>query len=144
MPELDRLPRPVDRLARFIDRLAVPPGDQYDWTLWIEAWSQALRSPAVCSGAERTIKRLADLLASVVRDGQAAGDFEPTVDPEDFVLSLIAMLDGLGISVRLGILGMTRERTRSLALRFARTMLRCDLEPVDDGEPEAHREVVRP
>ena len=94
---------PGARLRRFLelsfhheDGDDLPPS----WVLWPAVWQQALHNPAVREDREELDRRLRDLIAEVVREGQEAGTFA-AVDPDRFARMLSAMTDGLAIAVLL-------------------------------------------
>jgi AcrR family transcriptional regulator len=62
----------VERLGRFFDGYA--RADQ-DWAfqLWLDAWAEAARRPAVRATSHRLNVAWQELIASTIRDGVAAG-----------------------------------------------------------------------
>ncbi|MGZ6576469.1 MAG: TetR family transcriptional regulator C-terminal domain-containing protein, partial [Solirubrobacteraceae bacterium] len=85
-----------------IEETSLGPGGLSDWTLWMEMWVRARRDPAVRTTYFRLDRRQRRLIADIVRDGQACGDFDRRVDPDDFALALSGLMDGLGVQVTLG------------------------------------------
>ena len=86
----------LERTFRLDDSDDLPPS----WVLWPAVWQQAILSPEVRRDREDLDRRLRDVIADVVRQGQAAGTFAD-VDPDRFARMLSAMTDGLAISVML-------------------------------------------
>jgi AcrR family transcriptional regulator len=117
--ELQALERPTDKLVHLLRRIADPPRRLNDWTLLIETWARALRSAVVRDAAERDARRFADILSSVVREGQLAGEFRDDVDPEAFAVLVNGLVDGLGVGSRLEYLGLTPQRVSALVIEFA-------------------------
>jgi AcrR family transcriptional regulator len=110
------------RLLHLIDR-SLPGGATTgetlgDWQLWFELWSRALRDPLVAQKREALDRRWRGTIAQIVRDGQAAGEFEP-VDADDFALRLASLIDGLAIQAILNDRDATPERVRRAALNMA-------------------------
>ena len=86
----------LERTFRLEDSDDLPPS----WVLWPAMWQQAILSPGARRDREELDRRLRDVIADVVRQGQAAGTFAD-VDPDRFARMLSAMTDGLAISVML-------------------------------------------
>jgi AcrR family transcriptional regulator len=110
------------RLFHLIDR-SLPGGATTgetlgDWQLWFELWSRALRDPLVAQKREALDRRWRGTIAQIVRDGQAAGEFEP-VDADDFALRLASLIDGLAIQAILKDREARPERVRRAALDLA-------------------------
>jgi hypothetical protein len=86
-------PGAVERLARFFDGYA--RADQ-DWAfqLWLDAWAEAARRPAVRATSHRLNVAWQELIATTVREGVAEGVW--TCDsPDDVAWRVLSLLDGL-------------------------------------------------
>ena len=70
------------------------------WGLWFDLWVQAFRHPGVAKDRAEMDQRWRGVIAGIVRDGQASGEFGE-VDIEDFAITWGALLDGLSIQVAL-------------------------------------------
>jgi AcrR family transcriptional regulator len=73
---------------------STPPG----WTLWVDAWAAAIRSPEL-----RKVSRLLDLrwkdsVAGIIEDGVRDGEFS-CPDPHRAAWLITALIDGLAIQV---------------------------------------------
>jgi AcrR family transcriptional regulator len=88
---------PVRRLASLLATYG-PTGTAPGWTLWIDAWSTALREPTVGAALRRLDERWRAALASVVTDGVTTGAFE-CPDPAVTAARIGALLDGLSVAV---------------------------------------------
>jgi AcrR family transcriptional regulator len=88
-PALDRL----DRVFRLYS-----PGGSDAWVMWIDAWSQALRSPELRRVSRELDLRWKETIARVIADGVAAAEFT-CPDPSGAAWRLAALLDGLAIQV---------------------------------------------
>ena len=95
-----------------------PDGESWldDWLLWLDLWARAPRDPKVAQDREALDRRWRQTIASIVRDGQAAGEFGP-IDPDDFALRLAALLDGLAIQVVLRDPEVPPERMLAICMR---------------------------
>ncbi len=88
---------PVERLRRVLASYG-PAGEAHGWTLWIEAWSTALREPSIQAALRTLDQRWRDALEHVVDEGVADGSFS-CVDIASSVARVGALLDGLSVAV---------------------------------------------
>jgi len=123
----------VEKLVHLIEETSLGPGGLSDWTLWMEMWVRARRDPAVRDSYFRLDRRQRELIANIVREGQASGDFDSGADPDDFALVLSGLMDGLGVQVTLGQPDVTAERMVDRCLALASLELGCELEPSDSA-----------
>jgi hypothetical protein len=98
----------------------------YDAALWMELWAKALRDPELAETRAELDGRWRSAIATVVREGQASGEFG-TVDADEFAVLLASLLDGLSVQIALGDAEVTAERVRELALKLAERELGCEL-----------------
>jgi AcrR family transcriptional regulator len=126
----EALPRASDKLRFMVESSAHQRTRADDWTLWIEMWARALRRPQVRAHYERLDRRMRLLVADVIRDGQAAGEFR-ACDADDAALTLSALLDGLGVQRTLDHEDLPPERMVDLCLRWVARELECDLNERD-------------
>ena len=108
---------PVERLERVLREYLPGPRDQ-SWTLWIDAWGEALRSPTLREISEELDLAWVAMLERVIRDGVAAKRFR-TADPAASAWRLAALMDGLGLQVVLHKSTMSKakmlDHTRAVA-----------------------------
>jgi AcrR family transcriptional regulator len=116
-----------DRLIYLIEETSLGPVGFSDWTLWMEVWVRARRSPELRASYPRLDRRQRELIAAIVKDGQQEGEFDNQVDPVEFALGLSALLDGLGVQVTLGYPDVTRARMVNRCLAMASMELGCEL-----------------
>ena len=126
--ELAQLEGPRQRLARIVELW--PADGDGEVVLWMELWVRALRDPAVNAARAGLDARWREAIAEVVRDGQAAGEFS-AVDPEEFALTLGALMDGFAIQLALRDPGVTAEQVRGHCMALVDE--RLGLEGVGDG-----------
>ena len=100
----------VDRLRRVIAAYG-PTGSAPGWTLWIHAWSTALREPTIRAALRRLDDRWRQALQDVVTDGRAKGEFQ-CPDPAATVARIGGLLDGLSVAV-LVYRSLTRTQLRA-------------------------------
>lgn len=107
--ELGRVRSARQRLLRLL-RASVPegPGDPH-WLLWLEVWAMAPHDPDLLHDQELQATRFYDLLARVIREGQASGEIDPSLDASEAALRLSALVDGLAVQVAIGTPRMDRR-----------------------------------
>jgi AcrR family transcriptional regulator len=125
-----------DELTERMDALSSPPAklrmilsssaEEYDWTLWMELWTRALRDSASGDARTRLDERWRSQIAAVIREGQVAGDFGEG-DPDDVALVLASLIDGLAVQVTLGDPAVSKERMLARSLEIAESLLDCEL-----------------
>ncbi len=111
---------PVDQVRRIL-RLYAPQGAAPGWTLQVEAWAEALRSPELRSTARRLDIRWKSALSVVIAGGVSDGHFTCT-DPESSVYRLTALLDGLSVQAT-----VYRSLTRRQLATWAREAAAAEL-----------------
>ena len=97
------LPSAAERLEEIVAMSCLPEADtepHSSWTLWLDFWTLAARSPEVAKLRQKDDERWRDMISSVVRYGQESGEFSE-VDPGNFSILLCSLLDGLAIQVAL-------------------------------------------
>jgi len=86
---------PAARLLAALDWYA-PSGPARGWTIWIDAWSVAIRDRALAKVLADLQHRWTDAIAAVIDDGVAAGVFR-TADSSAAAARLTSFLDGLAV-----------------------------------------------
>jgi AcrR family transcriptional regulator len=88
---------PIEALRIFF--LTYTPSDK-DWAfqLWLDAWAEAARRPAVRRTSRRLNLEWQALLERTIRSGVAAGAFE-CQDPRGAAWRILSLLDGLALQV---------------------------------------------
>ena len=84
---------PVERLALFLDTYA-RIDDGGSMQLWLDAWSEASRRPALRAISRKLNEDWHALLVSILRDGVATGAMACD-DPDASAWRLLSLLDGL-------------------------------------------------
>jgi AcrR family transcriptional regulator len=117
--DLQRLDRVVTGRGSAADRLRAvlhlyaPAGKAPGWTLDIEAWAEALRTPEIRQASRRLDRRRRAAIEQVVVDGVTAGEFT-CPDPRAATERIAAMLDGLAVATQ-----VRRSVPRARAARWA-------------------------
>jgi AcrR family transcriptional regulator len=115
--------RASDRLRMVIEASCPPePGSERhdsEWHLWLEMWSRSRHDPALGAVRARMDGLFRALIAGVVGEGIATGEFDSSVDPERFAIVLTSLIDGLAIQVILGDPVVDSSTMRGLCLDLA-------------------------
>lgn len=114
---------PADGVRRIL-ALYSPQGDSNGWTLWVDAWSEALREPEMRATSRALDLRWKDVLAEQIRRGNESGLFTCT-DPDAAAWRLSALLDGLAVQVMVH-RSLTKKQLRALVLAAAAQELGVD------------------
>lgn len=113
------------RLEELVALSCLPGADaasKTSWLLWLDLWAQAVRHPEVASVRQKFDERWRETISSLVLEGQEAGEFGP-VDPDDFAVTLSALLDGLTVQIALGDTSVDAGRAFELSMRFVASEL---------------------
>jgi len=115
------------RLEELVALCCQPEADDPDapsasWLLWVDLWAQAARNTEVASVRQKFDERWRDTIASLVTQGQEAGEFGP-VDPADFAVTMSSLLDGFAIQIALEDPTVDPGRAFELSMRFAASQL---------------------
>lgn len=100
---MDALPTSAKRLEEFVAMNLLPdsnPELDGDSQLWLDFWVQAARNPDVAVLRRESDERWREVIVSLVRAGQAAGEFA-SIDPHPFSIFVSALLDGLTVQIAL-------------------------------------------
>jgi AcrR family transcriptional regulator len=100
---MDALPTSAKRIEEFVAMNLLPDGDpdlESNWQLWLDFWVQAARNSDVAELRRKSDERWREVIVSLVRAGQAAGEFA-TIDPHPFSIFISALLDGLTVQIAL-------------------------------------------
>ena len=100
---LAELPTAAAQIEEAVAMSCLPEADPEphdSWLLWLDFWALAARNPEVAELRRAADERWRDLISSLVRSGQEAGEFHP-VDPDNFAIMLDALLDGFAIQIAL-------------------------------------------
>jgi AcrR family transcriptional regulator len=108
------------------------PGDTGEevWVLWIDAWGEALRDPALREISEELDLAWVTLFERIIVDGVAEGRFVCD-DPGGVAWRLAALLDGLALHVTVH----RRSMSRADMLEHARTSVCLELGLPRDAFP---------
>lgn len=88
---------PLHRLRLFFDTYARSDGDA-GMQLWLDAWAEAARRPALRRTSRRLNQEWQALLAGVVSDGCAVGEMS-AADPDAAAWRVLSLLDGLALQL---------------------------------------------
>lgn len=105
----------VEQLDRLIAEYLPGGRGEKGWVLWIDAWGEALRDPALRRISAELDTAWIDALEAVIDDGVTAGRFV-CPDPRAAAWRMAALMDGLGLQL-VAHRGML---TRAEALEYSR------------------------
>lgn len=88
---------PVAVLAGFLGSYA-PVGEDWSFQLWLDAWAEAARRPALRQASSRLNLRWAGLLERAIRAGVESGTFR-SADPTGAAWRILSVVDGLALQV---------------------------------------------
>ncbi len=88
---------PVAVLTAFLDSYA-PVAEDWSFQLWLDAWAEAARRPALREASGRLNLAWAGLVEKAIRDGVATGVFRCD-DPKGAAWRILSIIDGLALQV---------------------------------------------
>ena len=88
-------PDPIERLAVFFANYN-RPGEQWSMQVWLDAWAEAARRPALQQTSRRLNEEWQGLVATLIRVGVSAGVME-CHEPDAAAWRIISLLDGLAL-----------------------------------------------
>ncbi len=94
---LDEAKDPRGVLAAFLSSYA-PVGDDWAFQLWLDAWAEAARRPALRDASRRLNLAWAAMLETAIRDGIRDGTFRSS-DPAGAAWRILSLVDGLALQV---------------------------------------------
>jgi AcrR family transcriptional regulator len=101
---LASMPSAASRLEELVAMTCLPEADPAPASftrLWLDFWAQAVRNEAVAGVRRKSDERWREAIASLVREGQEAGEFRE-INADRFAIYLSTLLDGLTIQIALG------------------------------------------
>jgi AcrR family transcriptional regulator len=131
---LATLTSPAAKLVALIEASA----HDYEWQLWVELWARSLQDAGSANARQELDERWRELLADLVREGKAAGEFGDC-DPEDAALALAALIDGLSLQMTLRDPAFTPTRVFEICITSAERLLGARLPAARSGGAEAVR-----
>ena len=109
------------RLEEVVAMTCLPEEDtdaKNSWLLWLDLWAQSARNSGVAAVRQKFDERWREMIRSLVAAGQQAGEFA-AVDPDDFAVTLSALLDGFAVMIALGDSQVAPARAFELSMQFA-------------------------
>jgi len=128
---MDALPTAAQRLEEFVAMNLLPDSDPElpsNWQLWLDFWVQAARNSDVAVLRQKSDERWREVIVSLVRAGQAAGEFA-TIDPHPFSIFISAVLDGLTVQIALDDPVVDPVSAFELCMRYIADHLGFEWEP---------------
>ena len=118
---LANAPTPTAALDVFVRSYAPA---QADWTmqLWLDAWAEAARRPALQRVSRRLNREWQSIVSEIIGAGAASGEFRSD-DPDAAAWRLLSLLDGLALQVVAHDALITRDQVIEWAALAARREL---------------------
>jgi AcrR family transcriptional regulator len=117
---------PFDRLRTLL-RLCSPAIPTEGWRLWIDAWSEAMRSSELEEISRRIDAQGRLLLRSIIESGVGCGEFKCD-DPDGATWRILALIDGLAIQTHVHPKVISRRRVNMLIRTAAANELGLSVE----------------
>ena len=128
---------PIESAAERLRVLIASTVRDNDLSLWMELWARSLHDGTASASRLRLDEAWRALLAGIVADGQAAGEFRPEPEPARVALSLASLMDGLGVQTTLGDPAATAEEVLEIVIAHAEAELGTELGPAGTESGEA-------
>jgi AcrR family transcriptional regulator len=119
------LPTATAQLEEIVAMNCLPeeePEPGLSWNIWLDFWAQAARNAEVASVRRKSDERWREMVSSIVRLGQEAGEFRD-IEPEGFAICISSLLDGLAIQIALEDSEVDPVTAFELGMRFAADQL---------------------
>ncbi|MFC0533807.1 TetR/AcrR family transcriptional regulator [Phytohabitans kaempferiae] len=88
---------PLEKLKKIL-RLYAPQGRSKSWAMWIDGWSESLRTPELEKVSRRLDLRWKEALTEVISAGVDQGTFK-CEEPAGAAWRILALIDGLAVQV---------------------------------------------
>jgi AcrR family transcriptional regulator/acyl-CoA thioesterase FadM len=124
---------PADRLAAYLDLSEW--ADRESWTLWVDAWGEAVHVDALRDTLDRFAAGWRAVLAEVIADGARQGRWT-CADPADTAARLVAVIDGIGLNSTVHGHEVPPERATAWARRIVELELGVTLPAAPPPLPE--------
>jgi AcrR family transcriptional regulator len=124
--EIEQIADPWQRMEAFIG-WGIDLDDatrREGWLIWTEYWRAALRDAALLADAAELAAQWRSIIAAIVDDGIASGDFHLDGGIDDAIAEILALVDGLGVHLMVGDPALTAVRAVEIATAAARRVLR--------------------
>jgi AcrR family transcriptional regulator len=108
--------RPALEAVRRVVALALPLTKETRgyWRIWVGYWERSSYDAEVARVMGLRYDEWRDRLAKILARGQAEGDVAPDVDVQHAAQSLVALIDGIGVQVLLGVGRIPPARQRAM------------------------------
>jgi AcrR family transcriptional regulator len=119
------LPTAARQLEELVAMSCLPEAEGEDavsWSVWLDLWAQSARHPDVAAVRMEFDEHWRRTIADLVAEGQHAGEFA-AVDPDDFAVSVSAMLDGFAVQIALEDPVVDQTRAFNLVMQYASSEL---------------------
>jgi AcrR family transcriptional regulator len=116
----------LERLRDLL-KLYSPGAKSPSWALWIDAWAEGMRSPALEDMSRTLGTRWKHALGAIIEEGVSAGEFT-CADPHAAAWRIMSLIDGLAVQVTAHRRMLTRARLTDLVRAATAAELSIPLE----------------
>ena len=120
---LEDFESPAERLRVLIESAIA----DYDWSLWLELWTRALRDERTAAARLHLDRRWRGEIEREVREGQRCGQFAPDCEPQRDAAIIACFLDGVAVQATLRDPDFSPTRIRALVLEITERILGVEL-----------------
>lgn len=112
-------------MSASIDAPEDAPDDPQSWLIWSELWRLAARAEDIGSQVETIYEEWWQHLALLVAEGRDSGQFDSPItnDPRSAAMSILALVDGLGVALCMRADGPDPIRAELVLLDALRSLL---------------------
>lgn len=118
---------PLDKLKKIL-KLYAPAGRAKSWAIWIDGWSESLRTPELEKVSRRLDLCWKEAITSVITEGVSTGVFRCD-DPSGAAWRIRALVDGLAVQVAVHDRVISRRQFAEWVRGF--TAREVDVDPTD-------------
>jgi len=123
MVRLEKIKPALEALRR-VSALALPltPELRGYWRIWVGFWERSSYDPQVAETMRDRYEEWRSRLARLIKLAQDEGDVAPDVNVQQAAQSLVALIDGIGVQVLLGVGRIPPARQREMFDQWLATL----------------------
>lgn len=116
---------PWERIQEFISGAVHPPDDPDSWLVWLEFWRIASRDAEIGAHAGEIYEQWWNYVGEIIEAGRSHGQFTSPLaqHTREAAIAIVGIIDGVAAALVLRGDGPDFERTRTIAIRAAASLL---------------------